>query len=237
MAQRIIYWDAGNGKLLIRPAPAVTSPARPEFANIASLLRDSSRLRPCWTTILSIPGEDLEVMATCFQETLGVDGGHAAGAGSSHGLAVRRVLDIAGGEDAWHTCGRSLCCTDIPLGVHVQLAAEEMSVGTVPDRDKDACTRHLRDLAGHEILDSHACHPVIPKNIFDGGVPDERDLLVLHGTVLHDVGGPQLIAPVDDRDLGRELGQEGRFLHCTVAPADHNQLLTLEKEPVAGCTG
>jgi hypothetical protein len=54
---------------------------------------------------------------------------------------------------------------------------------------------------------------------------------------LHDFGSPQLVAPVDDRDLGSELGQEGRFLHRTVATADDNQFLSLEEKPVAGCTG
>ena len=38
-------------------------------------------------------------MALSLQIALGVDGGHAAGAGGGDGLAVDVVLDVATGED------------------------------------------------------------------------------------------------------------------------------------------
>ena len=112
-----------------------------------------------------------------------------------------------------------------------------MSVGMVPNRDEDAGTRQICRLACDEILEAGAGDDIIPENIFDGRVPDERDLLVLYRTVLHDLGSPELVAPMDDGDLAGELGQEGRFLHCTVAAADNNQFLPLEEEAVAGGTG
>ncbi|TKS57792.1 MAG: hypothetical protein EWM73_03733 [Nitrospira sp.] len=105
------------------------------------------------------------------------------------------------------------------------------------DGDKDAGTRLFRCFACDEILEAHAGDYIIAENIFDDGVPQERDLLVLRRAVLHDFGSAQLVAAMDDRDLGSELGQEGRFLHRTVAATDDNQFLSLEKKPVAGCTG
>src|SRR6266542_3470975 len=43
--------------------------------------------------------------------------------------------------------------------------------------------------------------------------PDELDLLVLPGPVLHDLGRPERVAPVPHRDTRGELRQEGRLLH------------------------
>ena len=124
-----------------------------------------------------------------------------------------------------------------PLASMSSWPLKEIGVGTVPDRDEDPGARQICRLAGHEILESDAGHYVIAENVFDDGVPDERDLFVLHRAVLHDFGGSQFVAPVDDRDLGREFGQEGRFLHRTVAAADDNQFLSFEEESVAGRTG
>src|SRR3989440_5561094 len=78
---------------------------------------------------------------------------------------------------------------------------------------------------------------IIAENVFDDGVPYERDLFVLHRAVLHDFGSPQLVAPVDNRDLSGELGEERGFLHRTVAATDDNQFLSLEEKSIAGRTG
>src|SRR6185369_13946150 len=64
--------------------------------------------------------------------------------------------------------------------------------------------------------------------------PDELDLRVLPGAVLHDLGGAELVAAVEQLDLVRELGEEERFLHRRVAAADDGDVLALEEEAVAG---
>ena len=68
-------------------------------------------------------------------------------------------------------------------------------------------------------------------------VPAEVDLGVGEGALLHDLGGPQLVAPVDDRDLGGEAGQEERLLQGRVAAAGHGDVLLAEEEAVAGGAG
>jgi hypothetical protein len=50
----------------------------------------------------------------------------------------------------------------------------------------------------------------------------------------HDPRRAELVAAVDDRDLGREPGQERRLLHRRVAAADHRQVAPLEQRAVAG---
>ena len=49
------------------------------------------------------------------------------------------------------------------------------------------------------------------------------------------VGGGD--SAMDDRNLGRELGQEGRFFHRAVAAAYDNQLFSFEEKPIAGRSG
>jgi len=43
-----------------------------------------------------------------LEEMLGIEGGHAAGAGRGDGLSVDRVLDVAAGIYAGHTSGDTL---------------------------------------------------------------------------------------------------------------------------------
>jgi hypothetical protein len=47
----------------------------------------------------------------------------------------------------------------------------------------------------------------------------------------HDPRRAELVAAVDDRDLGREPGQERRLLHRRVAAADHRQVAPLNSAP------
>ena len=55
--------------------------------------------------------------------------------------------------------------------------------------------------------------------------------------VLHDLAGAQLVAAVDDRDLGGELGEEAGLLDRRVATADDRDVLIAEEEAVAGRAG
>ena len=71
-------------------------------------------------------------------------------------------------------------------------------------------------------------------NIRKRGVPDEVDLGIGSGAVLHDLRGAELVAPVHEGDLAGELGEEGGFLHGRVAAAHHDELLVLEEESVTG---
>ena len=52
--------------------------------------------------------------------------------------------------------------------------------------------------------------------------------------VEHDLGRAELVAPVHDRHLRGELGEEDRLLHRGVAAADDDRLALLEERRVAG---
>ena len=77
----------------------------------------------------------------------------------------------------------------------------------------------------------------IAQHLLHHRVPDEGHLGVGLGPLLHDLGGAQLVAAVDQRDLAPEPGEVDRLLQRRVAAADHGDLLAPEEEPVAGGAG
>src|SRR6266542_2875373 len=77
-------------------------------------------------------------------------------------------------------------------------------------------------------------HGVTGVNLFDGRVDPPGDPAVHAGPFEHDPRGTELLATVDDRHLRCELRQERRLFHGRVAAPDHDDLLPLEEEGVAG---
>ena len=128
---------------------------------------------------------------------------------------------------------RSRLRDDVAGVVELQLADEELRVRIVADRDEEAVGRELGRLVGVDVANRHARDRVLAEHFLDDGVRDELDLLVRARTVLHDLRGPELLAPVDERDLVGELRQEDRLLHGGVAAADDDDLLLAEERGVA----
>src|SRR5450755_1653977 len=83
-----------------------------------------------------------------LEETLGVEGGHAAGAGAGDRLPVDVILDVAGGKDAGHAGhGREAVeaapAQDVAVA-HFELAPEDVGVGRMSDGDEAAGDGELR---------------------------------------------------------------------------------------------
>ena len=89
-------------------------------------------------------------------------------------------------------------------------------------------------VAGDGVDQGEAGQLVVAVERVDGGVPGELDLRVGEGTLLHDLGGAQLVAAVDQRHLRAEAGQERRLLERGVTAADDRDVLVAEEEAVAG---
>lgn len=102
-----------------------------------------------------------------FQKALGVNGRHASGAGGGNGLTVRRVLDIAGGEDTRHAGGCSYVRSNVPLLVHRELAGKEAGIGAMANRDEDAGARQFEHFACDGVLEADACDDVRAQDVFD----------------------------------------------------------------------
>ena len=73
----------------------------------------------------------------------------------------------------------------------------------------------------------------LAEHLVDRRVQDELDLLVLPRAVDHDRRGAELVAAVDDHDLAREPGEEGRLLHRGVPAAHDDDDLVAEEGAVA----
>ena len=102
----------------------------------------------------------------------------------------------------------------------VELVEEELGVRVVPDRDEDGSDVEVRGLAVRGRTQSQPGHRGIAEDLLDDRIGHELDLVVRAGAVEHDRRCAELVAPVDDRDLARELGEEDRLLHRGVAAAD-----------------
>ncbi len=110
------------------------------------------------------------------------------------------------------------------------------------DGDEDPVDRMLDDRAGAEVTEPRAVHaprgPVArAQHLGHLGVPDELDLGVREGAVLHDLRCPQLLAAMDHDHLVAEAREVGRLLHRGVAAAHHHHPLAAEEETVAGGAG
>ncbi len=90
------------------------------------------------------------------------------------------------------------------------------------------------DRPGLGVADLERLDPPVTLDVDDGGVPEELDLRVRKRAVLHDLGGAQLLAPVDERHLVGEAGEEVGFLERGVAAADDGDVVAAEEEAVAG---
>ena len=105
------------------------------------------------------------------------------------------------------------------------MAQEEPSEGEVTGLTRDG------------VLERDALHLGLTEDADNLGVPGKLDLGVAHGTLLHDLAGAERVAPVDDRHLVRETGEEGRLFHGGVTATDHRDVLAAEEEAVTGRAG
>ena len=84
---------------------------------------------------------------------------------------------------------------------------------------------------------SRPSHDVLALDVGHLLVPEDGDLGVLQGPLLHDLAASELVATVDHHDLGRVARQEGGLFQRRVAAAHHGDLLASEEEAVAGGAG
>ena len=73
-----------------------------------------------------------------------------------------------------------------------------------------------------------------PPDVIHNSIPNEVDLWIAQGAILHDLRGPQHVTAVDHGNLRGKLRQERRLFHGRVTAAHHGDLLSSIKESVAG---
>ncbi len=171
------------------------------------------------------------------QEPLGLERRHATHAGGGNGLAVHAVAHVAGGEHAGHA-GRGAVGGggDIAAGVDLELALEQLGRRVVADGDEHAVDGERARLAALEVAQPRAGDAgwvFRSDDLVDHAVPRDLDLVLAEQAVLQHLVGAQPVAAVNQRHLGRELGEEERLLGRRVAAADDRHLLAPEEEAIA----
>nr|GEU28440.1 hypothetical protein [Tanacetum cinerariifolium] len=180
-----------------------------------------------------------------FEVALGIQRGHAAGAGAGDGLAVDMVLHVAGGKHAGsgggggHAFG-ARAGLDVAV-VHVQLAFEDARVRLVADGHEQAVHGDLGDGAVVGRLQFQARDAAFVAQYFLQRVV-VLDLDLAFGNlgvqaVDQDRFGAELVAAVDQRHFIGNVRQVQRFFHGRVAAADDGHFLVAIEETIARGAG
>src|SRR6478672_6374925 len=109
----------------------------------------------------------------------------------------------------------------------------------MPDSYKDALRRKLSGFLRLAVIDRDALNTGLLRAVdrLYLRVPENVDLFVSKDAILHDLRGPKFFSPVNDGHLRRELGQEQRLFHSSVATAHHYDRTLPEEETVTGRAG
>src|SRR5437667_6421331 len=194
-----------------------------------------------WGTWGALPGPPSKSMwLGCLQVALGLQRGHASGPGRRHRLTVREVLHVTRGEHTGHAGLRGPGLhLDVAVRQQLDLAPEDLGVRLMADRDEEAVDRALMERLGLDVLQAHGRDLALVhvEDVVHRGVPDELDLRVLEGALLHDLRAAKRVAPVDDVHPAAQAREVECLLERGVAAAHDHDVHGLEAEADAGRAG
>src|SRR5208283_3728460 len=160
-----------------------------------------------------------------FQKFLDLDSGHTTTSSGGNSLTITAVLHITAGEDSVDGSHHVVVRFEIAVRVGLELASEHLRVGFMANAEEHRARWEVRNYAGFQIFQLKGGDFVFAgiRNIFDHRVGEELNLGVVLGSLQHDFGG--------------KTGEEQSLLHCGIAPADHRDFFSREKEAIAGGAG
>ena len=96
---------------------------------------------------------------------------------------------------------------NISLVVHTYDIREQLRVRNMSDKDKYTVNREELRFTGFDVFERGTGHFVrIAVNFFHDSIPYKLDFVVFEGAFLHNLACPELIAAMDDVDLGGVFG-------------------------------
>ena len=115
---------------------------------------------------------------------------------------------VAAGKDALHGGVRAVMDDDVAVLIQVELVAEDLRVGRVPDRDEDTIALDLLPLSALSVFQDRRAHlPVVTcQDIHELPVEQPLDLLIGLAAVHHDLRRAELLAPVNDPNPATKTG-------------------------------
>lgn len=177
-----------------------------------------------------------------FREVaFGFDRGLAAHACGGDGLAVHMVRAVARYVNAGNG-GPDLAAVfreEVAIGVNCDRVSERSGIGNMSDGDEDAFAVNHADCIGLAVLDADAAHIAgfVSFDFFDKRVPSHFDFFVTDGSVGHDLGGSQLVATMNQRDLATKAREENGFFAGSIATADNDDIHIAIEGSIAGRAG
>src|SRR6267142_5308535 len=176
--------------------------------------------------------------AVLFQKLFDLQSGHAASSCSSDRLAVTAIRDIARGVNPRDASVNVVLGQEVAFFVGIKLAFEHLGVADMSDAKEHGAGGKVVGLASFHVTQAQTGDIFLGhvEYFFHDGVGEEFDLVVLAGTVEHDLGGAEGFAAMNKGDLGGEASQEQRLFHGGVSAADHGDLFAGEEKSVASGT-
>ncbi len=152
------------------------------------------------------------------------------------------VGDVPGRKHSRHAGGGGIAIEAAAHGdvaaAHGELSFEQGGVGGVADGDEQAGHGEPLCCATGERAQTHTVHAMlIAQHFIDRVVPDHRHPARGHFAkqpLLQDLLRTQLVAPVHERDVLRDVRQIQRLLDRGVAAAHHRDALVAKEEAVTG---
>ena len=109
----------------------------------------------------------------------------------------------------------------------------------MPDREEDPARLPLLKAVFNEILDEHLPDDLVARYFLDRAIPKDFDLWMFERPLGHDLGGAELIPPMDEEDAAPIFRQEDRLFDGAISPSDDIERLTPENRrgPIADSAG
>src|SRR2546423_2629360 len=179
------------------------------------------------------------LLALLFQKLLHFHRSHAARTSCRNSLSVSTILHITARIDSMHAREYVIVSLQVAVRVHVELSLKHLGIGLVTNTEEQRAGWEIPDFARLQIAQLQAGDLLFVDvvHIFDHGVQQELDLVVLLRAVQHDFRRSKAIAAMNDGHLRREAGEEKRLFHRGVSAADDNNFFSRKEESIAGRAG
>lgn len=146
------------------------------------------------------------------------------------------MTDVADGKDTRDIGLQIFVGHEITLFVNIQFRREEIIVRLIANKDEHAIDRQSSHFIGIFVAQLELSDFVNALDLIDEGVINDIQLLVGKSAGLRGFVGTQLIAAMDQRDMGAHFGQIQCFLDSSITAADNCNWLIFEEEAIAGRT-
>src|SRR5437773_991663 len=127
--------------------------------------------------------------------------GFAAISGRGDRLSISMVPYIACREDSWNISLSFVLRHNVSLLIEIDDSFEDLGVRLIAYSDEDPISCQRRRFSTLHILKSYSADLLISQNLSHLRIPSKLDSGIIHHSVLHDLAGPQLVPPMDNRDL------------------------------------